>query len=88
MNVKYRKIFLKELVKVPSKTRINIERFVFSEITQLDTIDKSGKIERMKGYSSYFKARFGSYRVGLKLEGDTVILERVLHRKDICRYFP
>ena len=42
----------------------------------------------MKGYRLYYKVRFGSYRIGLKIEKDTVILERALHRKDIYRYFP
>ena len=42
----------------------------------------------MKGYPLYYKMRFGVYRVGLKLENDTVIFERALHRKDIYRYYP
>lgn len=39
------------------------------------------------GFRSYFKVRFGSYRIGLKVENGTVILERALHRKDIYRYY-
>jgi mRNA interferase RelE/StbE len=84
----YRKQFLKELAKVPAKTRIKIEELVFEEIPKMDSIRESKKIERMKGYSSYYKIRFGPYRVGLRIEGNTVIFERVLHRKDIYRYFP
>lgn len=42
----------------------------------------------MKGYIGFYKIRFGDYRIGLKVEGDVVILERTLHRKDIYRYFP
>jgi len=42
----------------------------------------------MKGYPSYYKASFGSYGVGVKIERGTVIFERALHRKDIYRYFP
>jgi mRNA interferase RelE/StbE len=42
----------------------------------------------MKGYPSYYKIRFGSYRVGIKLENEIVIFERALHRKEIYRYFP
>ncbi len=47
-----------------------------------------GIVEQMKGYPSYYKVRFGSYRIGIKIENDTIILERALHRKDIYRYFP
>ena len=88
MKVEYRKKFLKELEKIPSTIRIHIESFVFEEIPSLKTIFQSGKIEKMKGYPFYYKARFGEYRVGLKVEGDIIIFERVLHRKEIYRYFP
>lgn len=52
MKVKYRKKFLKELSAIPSKTRRTIERFVFNEVPQLASILETGKIEKMKGYSS------------------------------------
>jgi len=88
MIVRFRKKFLKELAVVPGKTRVRIEQFVFSEVPKLNSLDESGKVERMKGYPSYFKVRFGPYRVGLRLENDSVIFSRVLHRKEIYRYFP
>ena len=88
MKIEYRKNFLKELSKIPSNTREKIEKFIFSELPELDTIFESGKIEQMKGYPQYYKMRFGVYRVGLKLENDTVIFERALHRKNIYRYYP
>ena len=88
MKIEYRKKFLKELAKIPSNTREKIEKFVFVELPGFTNIFESGKIEQMKGYSSYYKIRFRDYRVGLKLENDTVILERALHRKDIYRYYP
>jgi len=42
----------------------------------------------MRGYSFYYKVRFGSYRIGMKMEKDVIILEKALHRKDIYRHFP
>ena len=88
MKIEYRKKFLKELSRIPTKIRLKIEHFVFEELPKSDTIFESGIIEQLKGYSSYYKIRFGSYRVGLKVENDIVIFERVLHRKDIYRFFP
>ena len=88
MKIEYRKRFLKELSKIPSQNRLKIEKFVFEELPRLETIFDTGIIEHMKGYRSYYKIRFGSYRIGLKVEKDTVILERALHRRDIYRYFP
>ena len=88
MKVKYRKKFLKELSQIPSQQRVKMERFVFKELPQAESIHKLGAIEQMKGYPLCFKIRFGSYRIGLKIEGDAIILEKALHRKDIYRHFP
>lgn len=88
MKAKYRKRFLADLARIPSADRKAIEKFVFEEVPNLNSVGESGKVERLKGYKSCFKVRFGSYRVGLKLEDDTVSFERVLHRRDIYRFFP
>jgi mRNA interferase RelE/StbE len=77
-----------DLAKIPSGPRKAIEAFVFMEIPKLDSLGASGKIESMKGYRSCYKARFGSYRIGMILKENTPILERALHRKDIYRFFP
>ena len=88
MKVYYRKRFLKELSKIPSKTRMRMEKFVFEELPKANSIVELRKVEQLKGYASYHKISFGSYRIGLKVENETVILERALHRKDIYRFFP
>ena len=88
MIVEYRKRFLKELSKIPSETRYKIQKFVFEDLPKADSIFDIGFIEQMKGYPSFYKVRFGSYRVGLKIEKDRTIIEGALHRKDIYRYFP
>jgi len=88
VKVKYRKKFLKELSQIPFAQRVKIEDFVFKVLPQAESIHKLGVIEQMKGYPFCFKVRFGSYRLGLKIEGDFVSMEKVLHRKDIYRHFP
>lgn len=88
MKVEYRKKFLKDLSKIPSQVRKEIEKFVFDNFPQMNSIFESGKVEKMKGYPTFYKIRFGPYRVGIRLENDTVIFERALHRKEIYRYFP
>ena len=88
MKISYRKSFLKELSKIPSGTRQRMENFVFEQLPKTNSIFGIGIVEQMKGYRSYYKVRFGSYRIGLKIENDTVIIEKALHRKDIYRYFP
>ena len=88
MKVRYRKKYLTELARVPSSDRKAIEKFVFEELPAFNSLGASGRIEHLKGHRHRYKVRFGSYRVGLKLEGDSVSIERVLHRKEIYRFFP
>jgi mRNA interferase RelE/StbE len=88
MRVVYRKRFLKDLAALPSNVRRAIERFVFEELPRADSLQATGKVEKLKGHSGFFRVRFGDYRVGLSLIGDTVTLERVMNRKDIYRKFP
>jgi len=88
LKVKYRKKFLADLAQLPAVIRKNIEVFVFEEVPKLNSLGESGKIEHLKGYKSCYKVRFGAYRVGLKMEAETVSFERVLHRKEIYRFFP
>ena len=88
MKTLYSKKFLKDLATIPKNERTSIEVFVFETSVKLDSLSEIGKCEKLRGYQNYYKARFGNYRIGLKLEGETLILERVLHRKDIYRYFP
>lgn len=88
MIIEYSKQFLKELALIPSRSRISIEKFVFEELPRLNNTNESKKIESLKGYRNFFKIRFGNYRVGLQKEGGIIVVKRVLHRKEIYKYFP
>ncbi len=88
MKVQYRKLFLEDLARIPATVRQRIEKFVFEEAPKLKAPGESGKIEHLKGYKGCYKVRFGDYRVGLKVADDTISFERVLHRKEIYRFFP
>jgi mRNA interferase RelE/StbE len=79
---------LKELANIPLGPRSKIEYFVFENLPKANSIFELGIVEQMKGYPSYYKVRFGPYRIGLRIKNDTVICEKALHRKDIYRYFP
>jgi mRNA interferase RelE/StbE len=80
--------FLKELAKIPSKERTKIEQFVFEEIKKIDSINLIPKLEKLQGNSDSYKIRFGNYRVGVNIENNAITFMRVLHRKEIYKYFP
>jgi len=88
MKVSYHKKILKELALIPQPSRIGIEHFVFDELPLLNNFIEIKGVEKMTGYKGYFKIRFGDYRLGFYFGGDGIILERILHRKEIYRYYP
>lgn len=88
MKVSYHKRFLKQPAKIPSGARIPIEQFAFESLPRVSSVAELGKVEKMRGHDACYKARFGSYRVGMKLEGDALTLRIVMDRKDIYWIFP
>lgn len=88
MKVQINKKFLKDLAKIPFNDRQKIETFVFKESKKIVSIESAGIFEKLKGHYDYYRVRFGNYRVGVKYEYEMLTFERVLHRKEIYRYFP
>jgi mRNA interferase RelE/StbE len=56
VKVEYRKRFLRELAKIPSAQRKEIEIFVFDRLPHIQSVAESGKIEGMKGYSGFSRS--------------------------------
>jgi mRNA interferase RelE/StbE len=88
----YKKTFLADLLSIDVKTRERIEKLVFEKIPGLEASSSlfgTHNVKAMRGYPSYFRIRFGHYRIGFRLEGDRALtFYRVKHRKDIYRVFP
>lgn len=87
--VRYTKTFYKELAKIPARVRQQIEGFAFGDAIKENLFD-AGKLEKLKGYDDFYKIRFGSYRLGLRVDQENKLIEfrRVRHRQDIYRKFP
>ena len=64
----YKKTFLKDLAKLPSDYREQVEKLVFEEISKLNNIFEVPNMKKMKGYQDYYRIRIGDYRIGCKVE--------------------
>jgi mRNA interferase RelE/StbE len=65
LKVVFSRKFLKDLSKIPLNYKVVIKEFVFEILPNLQNVNKSDKIESLKGYKNYFKARFSNDKVGL-----------------------
>jgi len=88
VKVNFKKSFTKDLKKVKDQELLQQVKAAIEEIEQAPNLQAVSNLKQLKGGSDYFRIRIGDYRIGLKLEGDTVIFVRFLHRKEIYRYFP
>ena len=88
MNIQVRKIFLKELASIPEKDRVKIESFLFEEVVKFNNPFQIPNLKKLKGFKNYYRIRFGNYRVGVRIEKSVILFERVIHRKDIYKYYP
>jgi len=89
MKIEYSEPFLKDLKKLKKTTNyLTIKEFCFEALTQYESLLHINNIKKIRGYKTYYRIRIGNYRIGLKDEGDVVVLMRVMHRKDIYRFFP
>lgn len=88
MQIQYQKRFLKDLASIPSKSRTKIESLVFEDSFSDSSSINSKKLEKLKGYNIYYKIRVGDYRIGIKIENEILSFERVLHRKEVYKFFP
>ena len=66
---------------VQVRVKASIEKLRNSSLQELN-------LTKMEGAKNAFRLRVGDYRIGLDLEGDSVVLSRVLSRKEMYRYFP
>jgi mRNA interferase RelE/StbE len=87
--IKHGKTFYRELSKLPKETRNEIEKIAFGDILK-EELFKKKLLKKLKGSKDLYKIKVGEYWVGLKIDKKERAIEfrRVMHRKDIYRYFP
>jgi mRNA interferase RelE/StbE len=87
--VEYTKRFLKELAALPVEIQSRVEPIVFQALESENPFGL-GYLEKMKGYDDKYKIRVGDYRIGITVEKElnTLVCERIAHRRDIYRVFP
>jgi mRNA interferase RelE/StbE len=84
----YKTSFARDLRQIHDKALLNRLVEVMQEIEAASGIQGIAGLKKIARESAYYRLRLGDYRLGLKIEADTATLVRILHRKDIYRYFP
>jgi len=89
VNVQFEASFEKDLRRVKNhKKLLEQVRLTIEQMKAAPDPTAVAKLTRLKGYDSFYRIRLGNYRIGLEITGETAIFVRILHRRDIYRYFP
>ncbi len=88
MELEFRESFLKDINHIKESSVKKKIVAVISEAKAAPSLSAVRNVKKMEGSDDYYRVRIGDYRIGLKLQGKTLIFFRCLNRKDIYRYFP
>lgn len=80
--------FTRNLGKIKDK---RLKEELLSIIEEIEAAENSTRIKNLKkltGYKNFYRIRLGDYRIGLKIENNTVTFAAFAHRKDIYKHFP
>jgi mRNA interferase RelE/StbE len=62
--------------------------YLILEIEDADNLEDVSNVKKLKAEGDYYRIRVGDYRIGILINEDVVVFVRVLHRKEVYRYFP
>jgi mRNA interferase RelE/StbE len=88
VKVAFEASFEKDLKKVKDKNLLKHIKEVIDNVKQAKDVRDINQLSKLKGYETFYRIRVGDYRIGIDLADDKVIFTRILHRKEIYRYFP
>ena len=89
MKILIDKSFVKDVDKVTDKKLLRNLNKLIIKLENSNSLIELSNVKKIKGYDSFFRIRIGNYRLGLEeISGKGICLTRLLHRKDIYKYFP
>jgi len=88
MKIKVSASFEKDVLKIKDKKLAAQLNKAIEVLENCTTLSEIHQLKKMNNKGSYYRIRTGDYRLGFKLEKDTIILLRFMNRKEIYKYFP
>lgn len=79
--------FHRDFKKMPKKVQTMAEE-AYDCMIKANNVRELASVKKMSGYKNYYRYRIGNYRIGFSVEGDTIILLRLMNRDSIYLVFP
>jgi mRNA interferase RelE/StbE len=88
MQVEFRKTFKQDLKNLKDGKVLKRIQKVVEEVELANAFSEIRNIKMLQGHEGFYRIRVGDYRIGLFVDRETIAFIRVLHRKEVYRYFP
>lgn len=88
MKTIFRRSFERDLTKIRDRNLLERIRQSIETVESADDLSEVRSVRRMKGAANCYRIRIGDYRIGLEVGASTAEFVRVLHRRDVYRFFP
>lgn len=88
MRVSFEASFARDLKGIRDKSLLKRVEQVIEEVKAAAILSEVKHLTKIHGHTTLYRLRLGDYRIGIEVIDDEFIFVRILHRKDIYRYFP
>jgi mRNA interferase RelE/StbE len=88
MNIEVTEQFNKDISKLKDKKLIGSVKKALQKIESASSLTAIPQLKKIEGSRHHFRLRIGDYRMGLYFENNKMYAARLLHRKEIYRFFP
>ena len=88
MKTIFRRSFERDLKKIRDG---NLLEKIWQSIETVESahdLSEVSSVRKMRGAANCYRIRIGDYRIGLEVGRSTAEFVRILHRRDIYRFFP
>jgi mRNA interferase RelE/StbE len=88
LKVRFKASFASDLRAIKDKSLLERVKALIATVESAETLSDIPNLKKLRGGGAYYRIRFGDYRVGLVVEENAIVFVRVLHRREVYRYFP
>jgi mRNA interferase RelE/StbE len=88
LKVRFKASFATDLRALKDRPILDRIKATIATVESAESLLELSNLKKLRGGGAYYRVRVGDYRVGIAVEEDTVVFVRVLHRREVYRYFP
>jgi mRNA interferase RelE/StbE len=88
LKARFRASFVADLQAIKDKSLLERVKTLIAGVESAQSLLEVPNLKKLRSGGNYCRIRVGDYRIGLAIEEEAVVFVRVLHRREVYRYFP